>query len=111
MAARRADDPSINVPPEDELDEPGDPESVARAICLRLLTQRARTRSELAKALSSRGVPDEAAGPVLTRFAEVGLIDDPGLAKSFALSQQRERGLSRRVVAAKLRHRGIDEQT
>src|SRR6266498_4918200 len=58
MAARRADDPSINVPPEDEQDAPGDPESVARAICLRLLTQRARSRAELAEALRRRGVPD-----------------------------------------------------
>ncbi len=99
------------APPEDEPGDPGDPESVARTICLRLLTQRARTRCELATALSSRGVPDEAAGPVLSRFAEVGLIDDARFAKSFAFSQHRERGLSRRVVAVKLRQRGIDEQT
>ena len=48
---------------------------------------------------------------MLSRYAEVGLIDDARLATSFAFSQHRERGLSRRVVAVKLRQRGIDEQT
>src|SRR5262249_23857501 len=75
----------------DEQDAPGDPESVARAICLRLLAQRARTRAELAQALRRRGVPDGAAGSVLDRFAEVGLIDDAALAQNAALTH-RERG-------------------
>src|SRR6266568_2269882 len=101
MAARRADDPSINVPPEDEQDAPGDPESVARAICLRLLTQRARSRAELAEALHRRGVPDDAASAVLTRYAEVGLIDDDS-----------EREAAYRLVARKLPAlRGLPEQT
>jgi regulatory protein len=91
----------------DEQDAPGDPESVARAICLRLLTQRARTRAELAQALRRRGVPDEAAGTVLDRFAEVGLVDDDALAQNVALIQHRERGLAARAVAVKLRQRGL----
>jgi regulatory protein len=95
------------VPPAE--DEPGDPETVARTICLRLLTQRARTRSELAKALSRRGVPGEVADRVLIRFVEVGLIDDAAVAQSFAVSQHRDRALSARAVAARLRERGIPE--
>jgi regulatory protein len=93
----------------DEQDAPGDPESVARAICLRLLTQQARTRAELAQALRRRGVPDEAAGTVLDRFVEVGLIDDTALAESVALTQHRERGLAARAVAMKLRQRGLPD--
>jgi len=93
--------------PEQDL---GDPESVARAICLRLLTQRARSRAELAKALAKRGVPDDAAGRVLDRFAEVRLIDDAALAQGYAVAQHRERGLSRRAIAAKLRERGLDDE-
>lgn len=93
----------------DEQDAPGDPESVARAICLRLLAQRARTRAELAQALRRRGVPDEAAGIVLDRFVEVGLIDDEALAESVALTQHRERGLAARAVAVKLRQRGLPD--
>jgi regulatory protein len=83
---------------------------VARAICLRLLTQRARSRAELADALARRGVPDEAATAVLDRFTEVGLIDDAALAQSLAGAQHRERGLARRAVAAKLRQRGLDDE-
>ncbi|MGH8960620.1 MAG: regulatory protein RecX [Jatrophihabitantaceae bacterium] len=101
------------IPPEDEvaLGPPGDPESVARTICLRLLDRRARTRAELADALRKKGVPDDAAVPVLERFTEVGLIDDGALAATYALAQHRERGLAGRAVAARLRRRGVDEQT
>lgn len=95
--------------PSDEQDAPGDPESVARAICLRLLAQQARTRAELAQALRRRGVPDEAAGTVLDRFVEVGLIDDEALAESVVLTQHRERGLAARAVAVKLRQRGVPD--
>jgi regulatory protein len=101
------------APPEDEatLGPPADPESVARTICLRLLTQRARTRAELAGALERKGVPAESATRVLDRFTEVGLIDDDALAESYALAQHRERGLAARAVAMKLRGRGLAEET
>lgn len=95
-----------DVPGDPEQDL-GDPESVARAICLRMLTQRARSRAELAEALCRRGVPDDAADRVLDRFAEVGLVDDAALAAGFAAAQHTERGLARRAVAVKLRRRGL----
>ena len=100
-------------PPEDggRHDPPGDPASVARAICLRLLTDRARTRAELVTALRRKGVPDDAANTVLDRFAEVGLIDDAVIAENYALVQHRQRGLAARAVAGKLRRRGLDEDT
>jgi regulatory protein len=99
----------VEPPPEDEQDAPGDPESVARAICLRLLAQRARTRAELVTVLRRRGVPEDAANAVLTRFTEVGLIDDDSLAASYALAQHQERGLASRAVAVKLRQRGLPD--
>ena len=102
---------TAEVPPDGELDPPGDPESVARAICLHQLDQRARTRSELAATLQRRGVPDDAARSVLDRFTDIGLIDDGALAANLALAQHRERGLTGRAVAMKLRRRGIDELT
>jgi regulatory protein len=110
MARRGA--PRYEPPPEDPVEQqlPGDPESVARAICLRLLTQRARSRSELAVALRKRGIPDDAAGAVLDRFTEVGLVDDAALASSVAGAAHEERGLARRAVAARLRQRGLAEQ-
>ena len=101
-------DPPAPGDPEQDL---GDPAAVARAICLRLLGQRARSRSELADALARRGVPDDAAAAVLDRFTEVGLIDDTALAEGLAGAQHRERGLARRAVAMKLRQRGLDDDT
>src|SRR6185312_15430154 len=63
--------------PDPETPEPdADPVAVAREICLRLLTERARTRQELAQALARKGVPADAAAAALDRFDEVGLIDD-----------------------------------
>jgi regulatory protein len=100
---------TAEVPPDDEDGSPGDPESVARTICLRQLDQRARTRSELETTLRRRGVPDDAARSVLDRLTEVGLIDDDAFAESYAMAVHRERGLAGRAVAMKLRQRGIDE--
>jgi regulatory protein len=91
-------------------DAPGDPESVARAVCLRLLTLQPRTRSELAAALAKRGVPDDAAETVLGRFTEVGLIDDRAFAAAWVDSRHTGRGLARRALAAELRRRGVDQE-
>ncbi|HET6877254.1 MAG TPA: regulatory protein RecX [Jatrophihabitans sp.] len=96
-------------PPLDEQTPAGDPEAVARVVCLRLLDKRARSRAELEQALRRRGVPDDAAARVLDRFSEVGLVDDATLAHSMASAQHRERGLARRAVAGKLRSRGFDD--
>jgi regulatory protein len=104
----RGDKQPVPGDPEQSL---GDPEAVARAVCLRLLTQRARSRAELLQALAKRGVPDDAAALVLDRYVEVGLIDDAALAASLAGAQHRERGLARRAVAAKLRQRGLADET
>jgi regulatory protein len=92
-------------------DPPGDPDSVARLICLRLLTGQPRTRAELAAALSRRGVPGEAAARVLSRFAEVGLIDDKAFADAWVGTRHVGRGLGRRTLSAELRRRGVDDRT
>jgi regulatory protein len=81
--------------------------SVARTICLNLLTARQRTRAELEDALEKRGVPSEAAVVVLNRFAEVGLINDAAYAADFALMRHRERGLARRAIAHQLKEKGV----
>ncbi|GAA3384442.1 regulatory protein RecX [Cryptosporangium minutisporangium] len=85
-----------------------DPEQMARAICLRLLTGQPRTRAELAAALAKRNVPVEAAEAVLDRFSEVGLIDDAAFARAWVETRQRGRGLGRSALAGELRRKGID---
>ncbi|MCC9309186.1 recombination regulator RecX [Kitasatospora sp. RB6PN24] len=84
-----------------------DPATRAREICLRLLTGTARTRKQLADALRKREVPDEVAEEVLSRFEEVGLIDDAAFAAAWVESRHAGRGLARRALARELRTRGV----
>jgi regulatory protein len=88
--------------------EVGDPEARARQICLRLLTIAPLTRAHLAQALHRRGVPDEAAENVLSRFTDVGLIDDAAFARAWVESRHHSRGLSRRSLSAELRRQGVE---
>ncbi|MER6124362.1 recombination regulator RecX [Streptomyces sp. NPDC001795] len=86
----------------------GDPAERARAICLRLLTGTPRTRKQLADALRKREIPDDVADEVLSRFEEVGLIDDSAFADAWVESRHHGRGLARRALAQELRTKGVD---
>ncbi|MFF4500451.1 recombination regulator RecX [Streptomyces sp. NPDC001401] len=86
----------------------GDPVERARAICLRLLTGTPRTRKQLADALRKREIPDDAAEEVLSRFEEVGLINDSAFADAWVESRHHGRGLARRALAQELRTKGVD---
>ncbi|WP_240137918.1 recombination regulator RecX [Streptomyces sp. MUM 178J] len=87
---------------------PQDPAERARAICLRLLTGTPRTRKQLADALHKREVPDEVAEEVLSRFEDVGLINDAAFAGAWVESRHHGRGLARRALARELRTKGVD---
>ncbi|MFJ3198221.1 recombination regulator RecX [Streptomyces griseoviridis] len=89
-------------------ESPADPVERARAICLRLLTGTPRTRKQLADALRKREIPDEAAEEVLSRFEEVGLINDGAFADAWVESRHHGRGLARRALARELRTKGVD---
>jgi regulatory protein len=84
-----------------------DPEARARQVCLRLLTLAPRTRAQLADALRKRGIPDETADEVLSRFEDVGLIDDAAFARSWVESRHHGRGLASRALSAELKQRGV----
>ncbi|GAB1338210.1 hypothetical protein ACE1SV_48000 [Streptomyces sp. E-15] len=86
----------------------GDPAERARAICLRLLTGTPRTRKQLADALRQREIPEDVAEEVLSRFEDVGLIDDGAFADAWVESRHHGRGLARRALARELRTKGVD---
>ncbi|MDQ0686677.1 MULTISPECIES: recombination regulator RecX [Streptomyces] len=88
----------------------GDPAERARAICLRLLTGTPRTRKQLADALYKREIPDDVAEEVLSRFEEVGLINDGAFADAWVESRHHGRGLARRALAQELRTKGVDPE-
>lgn len=87
-----------------------DPQEVARDICLRQLAVRPRTRAELAKALSKRGIDDDVARSVLDRYSEVGMIDDAAFAKAWVSTRHQGRGLASRALAQELRQRGVSQE-
>lgn len=84
-----------------------DPVAVAREICLRQLSARARSRAELAVTLSRRGVADDVAMQVLDRLTEVGLVNDGAFAAAFVSSARGGRGLGRKALEVELRRRGV----
>jgi regulatory protein len=103
-------DPPPGAATESDVAAAVDPLSVARSICLGLLTERARTRHELAVALRRKDVPDDAVQAVLERFGEVGLIDDASFAEQWVHSRHTGRGLGRRALAMELRRKGVADE-
>ncbi len=84
-------------------------EEQARALCLRLLTGRARTRAELAAQLAKRGYLDEVSARVLDRLTAAGLVDDTDFAEQWVQCRRANAGKSRRALAAELRTKGVDD--
>lgn len=91
-------------------DAPGDPETVAKQICLRQLTGAAKPRAVLADVLRRRGIPDDVAASVLDRFTEVGLIDDEAYAAAYVSTKQRDRSLGAGALRVELRRKGLDDE-
>ena len=91
--------PSISEPSREEQ---------ARALCLRLLTARSRTRAELSGQLAKRGYPNDVRDRVLDRLAAVGLVDDIDFAEQWVRSRRANAGKSKRALAAELHTKGVD---
>jgi len=85
-------------------------EEQAHALCLRLLTARARSRAELIDKMAKRGYPDEVAETVLDRLVAVGLVDDEDFAAQWVRSRQTYSGKGKRALAAELRTKGVDAE-
>ena len=98
--------PTVSYPPQ-STSEPSRDEQ-ARAVCLRLLTVRARTRAELTGQLEKRGYPDDVSVRVLDRLADVGLIDDVDFAQQWVRSRRINAGKGKCALAAELRTKGVD---
>lgn len=104
--ARPGDEPTGTRPA-----DPAALEAEARAIVLRQLGTRARTREQLAVRLLDRGIPESVATRVLDRFEEVGLVDDSAYAEMLVRTQRESRGLSRRALAREMRSHGVADET
>ncbi|CAN1567133.1 recombination regulator RecX [Mycobacteriaceae bacterium] len=85
-------------------------EEQAHALCLRLLTVRARSRAELIGKMAKHGYPDEVAETVLSRLVSVGLVDDEDFAAQWVRSRHTYSGKGKRALAAELRTKGVDAE-
>ena len=85
-------------------------EEQAHALCLRLLTARARSRAELIGKMVKHGYPDEVAETVLSRLVSVGLVDDEDFAAQWVRSRHTYSGKGKRALAAELRTKGVDAE-
>jgi regulatory protein len=91
--------------------EARDPTPAAKAICLRLLTARPRTRAELRAALTRKGFAEDTAEATLDRLTDVGLLDDAAFAEMWVRSRHAHSGRARTALVAELRRKGVDEAT
>ncbi len=85
-------------------------EEQAHALCLRLLTVRARSRAELIGKMAKHGYPDEVAETVLSRLVSVGLVDDEDFAAQWVRYRHTYSGKGKRALAAELRTKGVDAE-
>ncbi|MGH3435310.1 MAG: regulatory protein RecX [Sciscionella sp.] len=90
-------------------EQPEDSATRAKNICLRLLTARPRTRSELRDAVLRKGIEEEVVDLVLQRLDKVGLIDDAAFAEMWVRSRHNYSGMARRALLTELRRKGVDD--
>ncbi|UFT00365.1 recombination regulator RecX [Nocardia huaxiensis] len=88
----------------------GGTEQQAKEVCLRLLTDRARSRAELADKLAAKGYSPEIANRALDRLTEVGLIDDAAFAEQWVHSRHTFSGKGKKALAQELRRKGVAQE-
>ena len=106
---RLTSEPS-GTPDGEQAQDPRKREEQAKNVCLRLLTVRARTRSELIEQLTKRGYEEDLSAKVLNRLTEVGLIDDEDFAEQWVRSRHANSGKGKRALAVELRKKGVDKE-
>jgi regulatory protein len=83
------------------------PKTSVKERALRLLSVRARSKSELRQRLLRAGCEPEEVDAALADLEAVGLIDDEAFARELA-ELQRRKGLGRRAAVAGMRGKGVD---
>jgi regulatory protein len=84
--------------------------SIAQTLALNALAPRARSRAELSVHLIKRGVSQADADAALENLELQGLVNDLEFAQAWSESRQRQKKLSKRVIASELRSKGVAEE-
>lgn len=80
----------------------------AKAIALRLLGTRGRSRAEMLERLGKRGVSEAIAERVVADLERAGLMGDAALASEIAEAAERDRPAGRALVEAKLERAAVE---
>ena len=91
-------------------DEGGGTEAQAKDVCLRLLTDRARSRHELEASLAKKGFTTEIANAVLDRLEKAKLVDDESFAQQWVQSRHKYSGKGKRALSMELRNKGVSNE-
>ncbi len=82
----------------------------AKAVCLRLLGIRARSRAELKERLEKRGFSGGAVRGALADLEQLGLVNDAEFARSWVEGRLRLKPVGRARLRWELRRRGVSEK-
>ena len=82
--------------------------TAAREAALRVLDRTAASSSQIRQKLTKAGFLPEIAEEIVTRFEEVGLLDDREYAAMLVRTRFQERGLVGRGLVQELNRKGID---
>lgn len=85
----------------------GGTEAQAKDVCLRLLTDRARSRHELETRLAKKGFTPSVAAAVLDRLAAAKLVDDAAFAEQWVHSRHTYSGKGKQALSRELRDKGV----
>lgn len=85
----------------------GGTEAQAKDVCLRLLTDRARSRHELESRLSKKGFSPAVSAAVLDRLAAAKLVDDAAFAEQWVHSRHTYAGKGKQALSRELRDKGV----
>jgi len=87
-----------------------DPAERARAIALAILNRMPRSSADLRQRLLAKEVEPQVADALIERYKEVGLLDDPGLARTIAMTRHSERGLAPSAITRELQRKGFSPE-
>jgi regulatory protein len=85
----------------------GGTEAQAKDVCLRLLTDRARSRHELESRLAKKGFSLAVSAAVLDRLAAAKLVDDAAFAEQWVHSRHTYAGKGKQALSRELRDKGV----
>lgn len=94
----------------DQGTEGGGTEAQAKDVCLRLLTDRARSRHELETRLAKKGFTPAVSRAVLQRLETANLIDDAAFAEQWVRSRHVYSGKGKKALKVELRTKGVSDE-